>query len=206
MSLVPLAGAAGIGLGLGVVTGLPLGVVNVAVVELAPRDRRAAIGVALGGGLADSVHAALAFAGLAAAVLARPTLAATLAILGGAILAGYALWLLRGGRGPVAGARRTAVGLARGLALGVSLTLPNPGALAAWVTVAAALAPADVTRGLITAAGVGVGSAAWFATLAMIAARRRGDAKPRPWLRRAVAALLLVLAAVAIARGVWTLA
>jgi threonine/homoserine/homoserine lactone efflux protein len=203
--IVELIGAAGLGLGLGVVTGLPLGVVNVAIVELAGRDRRAAIGVGLGGALADTAHAGLAFGGLAAAVLDRPRLAAALAIASGAILAAYAIWLVRAGRAAASSGSRTATGLARGVALGVSLTLPNPGALAAWVAVAAALRPPGMAAGLVTAAGVGVGSAAWFATLAVLAARGRADAARRPWLRTGVAALLLVIAAIAIARGAWAL-
>ncbi len=196
------ASAAGLGLALGVVTGLPLGVVNVAIVDLARRDRRAAIGVGLGGALADTAHAAAAFGGLAAAVLARPDLAAVLALVSGVILAGYALWLLRATRAHAAAAH-SAVGLGRGVVLGVSLTLPNPGALAAWVTVAAALAPPGGHAGALACAlGVGVGSAAWFVTLAVLVARGGGAPTHRPWLRRVVAASMLVIAALAIARGV----
>ena len=48
---------------LGVVTGMPLGVVNVAIVDAATQGRtRFAIGIGIGGGLADTVHAAIAFA------------------------------------------------------------------------------------------------------------------------------------------------
>lgn len=205
MIVLELIGAAGLGLALGVVTGLPLGVVNVAIVELAGRDRRAAIGVGLGGALADTVHAGLAFGGLAAALLGRPRLAAGLAIASGAVLAAYALWLLRArGAAPSSGSR-TAAGLGRGLALGVSLTLPNPGALAAWVAVAGALRPPTTAAGLVTAAGVGLGSAAWFATLAVLAARGQAGAARRPWLRTGVAAVMLVIGVAAIARGAWAL-
>lgn len=203
--IVDHAVAAGVGLALGVVTGLPLGVVNVAIVELAARDRRAALGVGLGGALADTVHAGLAFGGIAAAVLDRPRLAAVLALATGLVLVAYAVVLVRG-RGPaVTSGKRTATGLARGVVLGASLTLPNPGALAAWVAVAAALAPPSTAQGLVTAAGVGVGSAAWFATLAVVAARGQADGVRRPWLRLVVAALLLLIGGAAIARGAWGL-
>ena len=63
--LVNVLVAAALGIALGVVTGMPLGVVNVAIVDAATAGRtRFAIGVGLGGALADTVHAALAFVGV----------------------------------------------------------------------------------------------------------------------------------------------
>jgi len=48
--------AAGLGLGLGVVTGMPLGVINVAIVDAATAGRRRfATGLGLGGGAADAI-------------------------------------------------------------------------------------------------------------------------------------------------------
>lgn len=65
MSFPDVAGAAVLGVVLGVVTGLPIGVVNVAIVEAATRgERRFAIEIGLGGALADAVHAAIAFLGV----------------------------------------------------------------------------------------------------------------------------------------------
>src|SRR5690606_22150843 len=54
--------AAALGVGLGAVTGMPIGVVNVAIVDAAVRgERRFATGIGIGGALADAGHAALAF-------------------------------------------------------------------------------------------------------------------------------------------------
>jgi threonine/homoserine/homoserine lactone efflux protein len=196
---VEVALGLGLGLGLGVVTGIPLGVVNVAVVELASRDRRGATWLGLGGALADTVHAGVAIAGWGALVAARPEVTRVLAVITAAVVAGYAVWVAMRTRRPEA--RILAPGPpARRLLTGVALTLPNPAALAAWTAVAAALFPrASPAVTAAAALGVGIGSALWFAALARLGARvRLGD---RAWPARAVAAVLLAIAAVALARA-----
>jgi len=82
-------------------------------------------------------------------------------------------------------------------------TLPNPAALGAWIAVAAALHPPSLAAGLVAAAGVGVGSAAWFLVLARLAARGAAPGAPRRWLTRAVAIVLALLGVATIARSVW---
>lgn len=198
-----LVAAGGLGLGLGVVTGLPLGVINVVIVERAARARREAIGIGLGGAVADGVHAALAFAGLAAALLSRPALARGLSVASGVLLLAAAVTIARGGA-PSASARRSgpaASSLGRGLALGLSLTLPNPAALAAWLAVAAALPASSTATALVTAAGVALGSAAWFTALAALAARGRSTPLTGPWPRRLAIAVLVLVAILAFARA-----
>lgn len=190
-----LVAAAGLGLGLGVVTGMPLGVVNVAIVDAAAASRRRfALGVALGGGIADAIHALLAFAGVGRVVTSRPELMRWLAIGAAVLIVGYAIvaWRRRPTVRPASDESRGV----RGLAMGMLLTLPNPGALAAWVAVAASLAPrAEVAEAAVVAAGVGVGSAAWFALLAHGVSRVRPD---HPALRIIPRAALLALVAIAI--------
>jgi threonine/homoserine/homoserine lactone efflux protein len=115
-----------------------------------------------------------------------------------AIVAGYAVWIATRRRD--AGATRAVPSSpSRAFATGLSLTLPNPGALMAWTAVAAALFPGATTAEAIACAlGVGAGSAAWFAVLARIAARTKlGEQR---WAARAVAAVLLALAVIAIVR------
>lgn len=81
MDLVSLAGALAMGLGLGVITGMPLGVINVAIVDaVIAGERSHARGLALGGALADATHALLAFVGLGRLVTARPQYTRFLAI------------------------------------------------------------------------------------------------------------------------------
>ncbi|HUQ08404.1 MAG TPA: LysE family transporter [Kofleriaceae bacterium] len=202
--MIELVTAGAVGLALGAVTGLPLGVVNVAIVEAAARRGvRAASGIAVGGALADMVHAGLAAGGIGHAIVARPAAAATLHLVAGAVLVGYAVVLWR--NRPTDGvARELPATFSRGVLAGLGFTLPNPAALGAWIAVAAALAPPSVAAGLVGAAGVGVGSAAWFLLLARLAAdgaaARSGAV--RRGLTRGVAIVLAALGCAAIARGV----
>ena len=194
--------AAALGVGLGIVTGLPLGVINVAIVQAATAGRRTfALGVGLGGALADSAHAALAFLGLAQLVTRRPDLTRVLAILAALVLVAFAILTWRRREpGRVRGPRDG--GLVVGFGAGIALTLPNPAALAAWVTVAASLWPAATTAEAITLAlGVGVGSAAWFTLLGRLVRRVPADHAALRFIPRVAVLAFLGFAIVAIVRA-----
>ena len=193
------ARAALLGLLLGAATGIPLGVVNVSVVEAARRaGRRHATMIGLGGAVADTIHAGLAFAGLAPLVAAQPAVMRGLAIASAVIVIGYAIAVWRRRDAPPREPARS-----RGFATGLALTLPNPAPLVAWIAVATALLPdVPVAVGLAGAIGVGIGSAAWFAALAAIAARARPSPLLGRWLPQVVAVALAGIAAVAVMR-VW---
>lgn len=201
--MTDVAQAAALGVALGVVTGLPLGVVNVAVVATAATAGRApATKIGLGGAVADGIHAACAFTGLAAIVAHRPRLGAVLSLGAGALLILAAIATLRRGRATTP----TAPGVpTRPFWFGLALTLPNPAALTAWLAVAAALALPSLPAAVAAALGVALGSAAYFAALAAVAARARRARSPRPargWLAPlALGAVGLMI----IARGVWLL-
>lgn len=194
-------GAAGLGLLLGVVTGLPLGVVNVAVVDASSAGhRRYATGLGLGCAIADTVHSLLAFVGVGRLVTERPDLVRILAIVGAIVIAGYAAlaWPRYRGRtiddpaAPPVAARS----LSRAIPAGIALTLPNPGALTAWVAIAAALWPhAALGEAIGTALGVGIGSATWFALLAYLVSKLRAN---HPALKHLPVVALAVLIAIAI--------
>lgn len=202
--VIELLVAGAVGVALGALTGLPLGVVNVAIVEAAARRGvRAASGIAVGGAIADMVHASLAAAGVGGAILARPAAIATLHLIAGGVLLGYALALWQS-RPCDTSEREMPPTFARGVLAGLGFTLPNPAALGAWIAVAAALAPPTIAAGLVGAAGVGVGSAAWFLVLARLAAR--GATRPgaaRRGLTRVVAIVLAALGVAALVRAVW---
>jgi threonine/homoserine/homoserine lactone efflux protein len=198
VSLVECARAGAIGLALGAATGVPLGVVNLSVVEAAARAGvRRATAIGIGGALADTVHAALAFVGVAPRLAEHGELLRVLAAASAAIVIAYAAAIL-GGRTRAQPAHSGARG---GVLIGVALTLPNPAPLAAWIAVASALLPdATPAVGAVAAAGVGVGSAAWFALLARLAARGRASPIVTRWLPRAVAIVMIAIAALALAR------
>lgn len=196
-----LALALGFGIAWGVFTGIPLGVINVAIIEAASGGRRRfAIGLGLGGALADSLHAGLAFVGVGQLVIARPDLVRVLAIAAAVLIVGYVLLTWR---------RRKPAQIAidssplHGATTGFLLTGPNPGALAAWVATAAALWPgANLDEAIAIALGVGVGSAAWFTVLARFVSRLPPDHKALRIIPRVALVLLVGVAVFGVVRVV----
>lgn len=188
-----------IGLGLGLLTSVPIGVANVAVVDAGLRSgRRRALATGAGAALADTIHATAAFAGLGPLVEAYPRLTAAMYLASGVLIAGYGALALR------AASRPQAAGAARaGFAVGLMLTLFNPAALVAWIVVAGALAPASVGVGVVAAVGVGVGAFACFAALGHLASRGRDVLRDSGrGLARWVGAALIALGVLSLARGV----
>jgi arginine exporter protein ArgO len=196
----------GLGLGLGVVTGMPLGVINIAIVDAAMAGRRGfARGLGLGGGAADALHAMVAFAGVGRAVTANPALVRGLAIAAAIAIVAYAViaWRRRHVVDPRIGVQMGGdASPRRGLATGLVLTLPNPGALAAWVAVAASVWPdAALPEAAWIAGGVGVGSALWFSMLARWTGRVRRDHPALAWVPRVALILLIAIAATGVVRA-----
>jgi threonine/homoserine/homoserine lactone efflux protein len=200
--------AAALGLGLGAFAGMPVGVINMSIVDAATAGRRRfATGLGLGGAGADALQALVAFAGLGRVVTANPALVRVLAIVAAVAIIGYAVvaWRRRT-RAPDPRIRADGH-LARGIATGFVLTAPNPGALGAWVAVAAAVWPdATPPEAAVIAGGVVVGSAVWFTFLAgwvhRIQARRPAGGGPDagrgrgPELISRIALILLIAIAV----------
>jgi len=197
--------ALAIGVVLGAATGIPLGVVNVAIVEAAARDgRRHATGIGLGGALADGIHAGLAFAGISELLVRHRELERGLALASAAVVLAYAVvvWRRRVPASHGARARATEGRALRGVGVGLALTLPNPMALLAWVVAAGAVMPrASLAAALCGAVGVAVGSGLWFAALARLASRGALDGAAARWVPRAVAALLAGFAAFTVVRA-----
>jgi threonine/homoserine/homoserine lactone efflux protein len=200
--IADIAYALAVGAALGAATGIPLGVVNVAVVEAALRSgRRHAIGIGTGGALADAAHAALAFAGVAPFIAREPALIRGLTVVAALVIVVYAVRVWRSREEVAEVAAEAPRSFGRGVLTGLSLTLPNPAPLLAWVAVAGAVLPtASVPVGLAGAAGVGAGSAAWFALLATLSARHALRGRTARLLPSIVAILLVGLAAAAVAR------
>jgi threonine/homoserine/homoserine lactone efflux protein len=200
VSAIDVLGAAGLGLGLGVVTGMPLGVINVAVIDAASAGaRRFATGIGVGGAIADTAHATLAFAGVGHVVTEHPEWMRALAIIAAIAIAIYVIVAWR--RRPTA-ATRDDRGPLRGIVTGALLTLPNPGALGAWVAVAASVWPhASLVAAVVLGVGVGVGSAAWFAVLAWLITRIPPNHAAVRIISRAALVALVAIAIVGVVRA-----
>ncbi|NVB80730.1 MAG: LysE family transporter [Kofleriaceae bacterium] len=198
MTVSDLAAAAGLGLSLGVVTGMPLGVVNVAIVDAATHGRtRFAIGIGIGGALADTVHSAIAFASVGHVLTRYPDATRALSIVAAIVVGTYAAiaWRMRSRPAPTVPRRY-------GIVTGLLLTLPNPAPLAAWIAVAGAVWPTiPRAAAFVVAAGVGIGSALWFTALARFIARLPREHRVTRVLTNVALVLLAALAVVGLVRA-----
>ena len=155
----------------------------------------------LGGALADSVHATLAFVGVGRVIIARPEWVRTMAIAAAVVIVAYAVVVWRRRRDPVSYADRPDR-VRRGLATGLALTLPNPGALAAWVTVASGIWPTISVPGAIAlGVGVNIASSVVLVLLARYAASLRPDHPARRYIPPAAVIVLLAITVVGVVRA-----
>jgi threonine/homoserine/homoserine lactone efflux protein len=196
---VELAAAAALGVVLGAVTGMPIGVVNVAIVDAATRgEQRFATGIGLGGALADTVHSMLAFVGVGHVIALRQPWSRVMAICAAIVIGTYVALALRRRKVVTAPARRTS----SGVATGILLTLPNPAPLAAWAAIAAAVWPTiQLVPAIVVGVCVGIGSAAWFTLLARMISKLPRDGRAARWLPSIALALLGTLAVVGVVRA-----
>jgi threonine/homoserine/homoserine lactone efflux protein len=197
--VVDLVAAAGLGLGLGAVTGMPIGVVNVAIVDAATRgEQRFATGIGIGGALADTVHSSLAFVGVGHLIALRAPWSRVMAIAAAVVIATYVIITLRRRRAIAAPIRRAS----SGVVTGILLTLPNPAPLAAWAAIATAVWPTiSLVPALVVGGCVGIGSAVWFTFLARTIPTLPRDGRVGRWLPGVALALLAMLAVVGVVRA-----
>jgi threonine/homoserine/homoserine lactone efflux protein len=187
-----------IGVAIGALTGVPIGPVNVAVIDAAYRHSlRRAYATGAGGAVADFVYATLGIVGIGPALVRYPLLPRVLYAVSGVALVVYGAITVRtrpiemvdgGGR---AGAPRDDVW--GGFTTGLALILLNPAALVTWVVIVGAyFAHVGPWGGLAASTGVFVGSVSWFALVAFLShhGRRLMGAKA-VWIPRAVGVLLI---------------
>lgn len=163
-----------IGLALGIGSSLAPGPCGLAVLSAAQhRGRVAAVATAVGAALGDATYAALGLVGVARAFERWPQLPAVLHAISGAVLIGYGVHVWRARpRGDAA--RVPEAGPWRGLAIGYSLLVGNPGALLTWtVFVGPAFGDASPGRQIAPVAGIACGTAGWFSLVAVAASRAR---------------------------------
>lgn len=201
-----------IGVAAGALTGVPIGPVNVAVINAAYRHTmRRAIAVGLGGALADGCYAALGVIGLTPILRSYPSIPPILYAISGLVLLVYGFFIVRSQ--PVAPATNEpsaseSVAMRRemwsGFTVGLALILMNPAAVVTWVVIMGSIIPdGTVPEGIACAVGVMIGSFAWFAFVAYVTQKGRqalGD--KAAWIPRVVGIALMVYAAYLIAKAV----
>jgi threonine/homoserine/homoserine lactone efflux protein len=208
MEQLHLLQALAAGLGCGFVVSVPVGPVNLTVINTALRKGfLPAFLAGLGAIVAESFYAALMLAGHSS-LLDRPTLSLVLRVVAVVVMAGMGIRSLlakpdRFEAQSAAAAERVDERWhhPRTFLLGFVLTISNLMLVLLWATLAPALFASEwVTPGLLSRslclAGVFTGGAVWFLLLAFFVSRAHHRVKPRTlaWLVRACGLVLLVCA------------
>jgi len=208
-----------IGIAAGAATGIPIGPVNVAVIDASYRHTlRRALMVGLGGAVADMLYSGLGVLGVTPVINNYPIVPPILYAVSGIILLVYGFLTARSQ--PVqpvvpseevddASASHKAIQVRRemwqGFSVGVALILLNPAAVVTWVVIIGQLIP-DIQNnweGLACALGVLIGSWAWFALVAYLTHKGKsvlGD--KAAWIPRVIGVGLMVYAVYLIAKAV----
>ena len=207
--MVTVIGLFAIGVAIGALTGVPIGPVNVAVIDSAYRHTlRRAFAVGLGGALGDFVYSTLGIVGIGPYLQAYPVLPRVLYGVSGAVLIAYGAITVR--TRPVtplaAHAPKSPMpsgDVRSGLAIGLALILLNPAALVTWIVIVGShLADFGTLGGLAASTGIFVGSLAWFALVAYLTNHGKhvlGD--KAVWIPRAVGGLLVAYGVYSIVRA-----
>jgi len=201
-----------IGVAAGALTGVPIGPVNVAVIDAAYRHTmRRALAVGLGGALADGLYAALGVMGVTPILRTYPIVPPILYAVSGLVLLVYGFLTARSQ--PVAPAANE-VGpsesvvmrkeMVMGFRLGLALIILNPAAIVTWVVIMGSIIPDGTTiEGLACAIGVSIGSFAWFSLVAYLTQKgRQVLGEKAAWIPRVVGFALMVYALYLLSRAV----
>jgi threonine/homoserine/homoserine lactone efflux protein len=193
----------------GAITGVPIGPVNVAIIDAAYRHHvKRAVAVGMGGALGDFFYASLGIVGVGRFLSAHAVIPPILYGVSGVALIAYGLITVRSQPPDPTGAPTSDGAPQRyfwsGFGLGAALILLNPAALITWVFLGSQVASDSVAEGWAAAVGVGVGSCAWFVFVAYAAdhgKRVLGD-KAR-WITRVVGVVLLGVGVFSLGRAAW---
>ena len=193
-----------IGFAAGALTGVPIGPVNVAVIDAAYRHTmRRAIAVGMGGACADGLYSALGVLGVTPVINKHPTVLTIVYAVSGLVLLVYGFLTARSQ--PVQPATTVDPGdppitkrgeMRSGFSVGLALIVLNPAAIVTWVVIVARVIPeATTTEGIVCAAGVMMGSFTWFALVAYLTHKGKhilGD--KAAWIPRVIGIALMVYA------------
>ncbi|HUJ59310.1 MAG TPA: LysE family transporter [Kofleriaceae bacterium] len=200
-----------IGVLAGALTGVPIGPVNVAVIDAAYRHTlRRAIAVGLGGACADCLYSGLGVLGVTPVLRTYPDVPPILYAVSGVVLLVYGFLTARSQ--PVHPAQPSDGAPARtprreawqGFTVGLALIVLNPAAIVTWVVIMGSMIPeATPVQGVICAIGVFCGSFGWFTLVAQLTHKGKhvlGD--KAAWIPRVVGVALMVYAVYLIAKAV----
>lgn len=181
----------------GAVTGIPIGPVNIAVIDTAYRHHfKRAIAVALGGALADMLYALIGILWFGPLVKTRPHIPPILYAFSGVALIVYGFMILRSRPvGPRSEEDEQGNGAYfwSGLALGFALIIFNPSTLLAWVVFFGTwMAGVGKMNGVAAAIGIGAGSFVWFSIVAILASRGKRFLQAKAMLLNRVIGLFLL--------------
>jgi threonine/homoserine/homoserine lactone efflux protein len=199
-----------IGVAAGALTGVPIGPVNVAVIDAAYRHTlRRAIAVGLGGACADGLYSALGVLGVTPRLHLYPSVPPILYAVSGVVLLVYGFFTARSQ--PVTPAQSDAPKsgdrgdeMWSGFRVGLALIVLNPAAIVTWVVIMGTIIPETTTMNRIFCSlGVVIGSFGWFALVAYLTRKGKhvlGD--KAAWIPRVVGVALMVYAVYLIAKAV----
>ena len=189
-----------IGYAIGALTGVPIGPVNVAVIDGAYRHTlRRGMAVGLGGAVGDFFFALIGVLGVGPHVIAQPGVKPVLYLVSGLVLVVYGILTVRSQPPPppTAPPHQSPPGkeVWSGFTVGLGLIVLNPAAIVTWVVVVGSHVGEDVEtwEGIAAAIGVFLGSFGWFSFVAYVAdkgKRMMGD--KAVWIARAVGIALIV--------------
>jgi threonine/homoserine/homoserine lactone efflux protein len=206
-----------IGMAAGAATGIPIGPVNVAVIDASYRHTfRRAISIGLGGALADGLYSALGVLGVTPVISSYPSVPPIMYAVSGAVLLVYGFLTARSQ--PVAPVTEpdldapappsASVAMRKemwsGFSVGLLLIVLNPAAIVTWVVIMGQIIPTGTRlEGLACAIGVMIGSFSWFALVAYLTQKGKhvlGD--KAAWIPRLVGIALMIYAVYLLAKAV----
>lgn len=198
-----------IGAAIGALTGIPIGPVNVAVIESAYRHHlRRALAVGLGGAIADSGYALLGVVGVGPFLRSHPNIPPILFAISGLLLIVYGALTVRSQPASLTEVQSKIpdqTAMWTGFIVGVALILMNPAAIVTWVIIVGSyLSDTTTMEGIMASLGIGVGSLAWFSLVAYLADRgKRVLGDKMIWVTRVVGVLLIGYGIYSLGRAGW---
>jgi arginine exporter protein ArgO len=199
-----------IGISIGVLTGVPIGPANLAVIDAAYRHTiRRAMGVAIGAACGDMMYAGVGIHAVGPLVTSNPSVPPVLFMVSGLILVIYGAITARAQPVSPATAEAPRAPLPSreiwsGVTVGLALILLNPAAIITWVVVVGPyLADTTKLEGVAATVGVLVGSFSWFWFVAYLTTHgKRLMGGKAIWITRVVGIALVCYGLFSIGRAI----